>query len=88
MPYEEEKSPLSIAFGVVLKEQLEQPGFSAMQVHRDTGIARTSLYAWLRGTGDPSLSRVWSVAAALGLRPSELLKKVERQLNLQSTVKG
>lgn len=88
MPYDEEKSPLSIAFGVVLKELLEQPGFTAMQVHRDSGIARTSLYAWLRGTGDPSLSKVWTLAAALGLRPSELLKKVERQLDLQSAAKS
>jgi transcriptional regulator with XRE-family HTH domain len=79
----EEESPLHTAFGVVLAEWMEQEGITTADVHRRTGLARTSLYAWLRGRGDPSLSKLWTLSAALGLRPSELLKKVETQLDLQ-----
>jgi len=85
--FDDESSALRIAFGAVLKELLEQSGITATEIHRQTGIARTSLHAWLRGAGDPSLSKVWMLAAALDLRPGELIKKVERQLDLQSTTK-
>ena len=87
MGFDEETSPLRTAFGAVLQELLEKSEITATQVQRQTGIARTSLHAWLRGSGDPSLSKFWKLAVALDLRPSELIKKVEKQLDLQSAAK-
>jgi transcriptional regulator with XRE-family HTH domain len=87
MTFDEETSPLGTALSVVLTELIGQSEVTTAQIHRQTGIARTSLYAWLRGKGDPSLSKLWTLAAALDLRPSELLKKVEKQFDLHSATK-
>lgn len=69
-----------IAFGLVLRQLREQSGDSQDSFAHRTGYHRNYVGQLERGKKSPSLSALFSLSKALGIRPSQLLERVEKRL--------
>ena len=76
------KSNPKIAFGLVLRQLREQYGDSQDSFARRTGYHRNYVGQLERGEKSPSLSALFNLSRALGLRPSQFLERVEKRLGL------
>jgi len=65
------------AFGIVLREVRKEAGLSQLDVYVKFGIDRTQLSAIERGVQSPTLRTIHRFAKAYGLRPSELMRRME-----------
>jgi len=65
------------AFGIVLREVRKEAGLSQLDVYLKFGIDRTQLSAIERGVQSPTLRTIHRFAKAYGLRPSELMRRME-----------
>ena len=72
------KSGPEKAFGTVLREIREAAGLSQMDVYERIGIDRTYLSAIERGVQSPTVRMIVRLAKALGVTPSEIMKRMER----------
>lgn len=71
---------VSKAFGVVLRHHRKTKGWSQEKLALEAGHERVFI-SWLEnGRNQPSLSTVFSLALALGIAPSELVRDVEREV--------
>lgn len=68
---------LEDAFGQVLRAVRHERGMSQEALSLACGRHRTYVSLLERGGSSPSLSTVWLLAAALGVAPSELIRRVE-----------
>lgn len=71
-----------IAFGLVLRQLREQRGDSQDSFAHLTGYHRNYVGQLERGEKSPSLSALFNLSRALGLRPSQVLERVEKRLGL------
>ena len=72
------KSGPEKAFGIVLREIREAAGLSQMDVYENCGIDRTYLSAIERGVQSPTLRMIVRLSRALGIRPSDMMRRMER----------
>lgn len=73
----------SAAVGRVIRRIRRRRGLSQEVVSGLAGIARTHLTMIENGSKQANLETVWKIALALDLRPSELIRQVEEEI--QST---
>lgn len=69
---------LEAAFGKVLKTTREERGMSQEDLSFEAGLHRTYVSLLERGRNAPSIRALWALAQALDVRPSELIRGVER----------
>ena len=65
------------AFGKVLKEIRQKHSLSQEELGFESGYHRTYISLLERGRKSPSLNTVFQLATALGLLPSEILRRTE-----------
>jgi len=76
------------AFGKVLKEIRHEHSLSQEELGFESGYHRTYISLLERGKKSPSLNTVFQLATALGLLPSEILRRTEarvRQVSKRDT---
>ena len=69
----------SRTFGIVISRLRTSRGMTQESVSGLAGIARSHLVALENGEKTVKLSTLWSIAYALELRPSELIRLVEEE---------
>ncbi len=74
MPYN------SKALGIVIGRLRTSKGLTQEKMSGLAGIARSHLVALENGEKTVRLSTLWNIAYALGLKPSELIRLVEQEL--------
>ena len=74
MPYN------SKAFGIVIGRLRTSKRLTQEKMSGLAGIARSHLVALENGEKTVRLSTLWNIAYALGLKPSELIRLVEQEL--------
>lgn len=72
--------PLEKIFGEELRKAREQKGLSQEELGFESGYHRTYISQLERGLKSPTLKAIFSLANALGLNPTGLLKGVESRL--------
>ncbi len=77
MPYN------SKAFGIVISRLRTEKGMSQENLSAFAGIARSHLTMLENGRKTARLNTVFSIADALGVKPSELIRMVEEMDNKQ-----
>lgn len=75
MPYNSKK------FGVVIGRLRTERGLTQERMSGLAGIARSHLVALENGEKTLKLSTLWNIAYALDLKPSELIRFVEKEMN-------
>lgn len=75
-PMEDQRS-LQIKFGEVLRESRLRKSFSQEDLALICELDRTFISMLERGVRQPSLSSIFIIAEALGIKPSRLIKKLE-----------
>ena len=73
MPYN------SKAFGIVIGRLRTEKGLTQEKMSGLAGIARSHLAALENGEKTARLSTLWNIAYALELKPSELIRMVEKE---------
>ena len=73
MPYN------SKAFGIVIGRLRTERGLTQERMSGLAGIARSHLAALEKGEKTVKLSTLWDIALALDLKPSELIRQVEKE---------
>jgi transcriptional regulator with XRE-family HTH domain len=74
------RSNPKITFGLVLRQLREQAGDSQDAFAHRTGYHRNYVGQLERGEKSPSLTALFNLSKALGLRPSQMLERVEKRL--------
>ena len=69
-----------MVFGFVLRQLREQGGYSQDSFAYRTGYHRNYVGQLERGEKSPSLGALFNLSKALGLRPSQLLERMEKRL--------
>ena len=69
------------SFGAVLRQIREGRSLSQEQLGFESGYHRTYISLLERGLKSPSLGTIMSLAAALGVTATEMIRRVERQLD-------
>ncbi len=67
------------AFGVVISKLRVQKGLTQESLSGLAGIARSHLAALENGEKTAKMDTVWRIAEALGISPSELIRKTENE---------
>ena len=73
----EDQRSLQKKFGKVLKESRLRKSLSQEDLALECGLDRTFISMLERGVRQPSLSSIFIIAEALGIKPSRLVKNVE-----------
>lgn len=66
--------------GMVIQRIREEKGMSQELTSGLAGIGRTHLSAIERGVRKPTLETFYRIAEAMNMRPSELLRAIEREV--------
>jgi len=66
-------------FAQVLRQMRAERGLSQEELAFDSGYHRTYIGLLERGLRTPSITTVFKLAAALHIRPSELIRQTENQ---------
>lgn len=67
-----------IAFGKVLRDLRKSRGLSQEALAHEAELQRNFVSLLERGYNQPSINTLWKLAGALQVRPSTLIKAVER----------
>lgn len=70
----------SKAFGVVIGRLRMKKGMTQQSMSGLAGIARSHLAALENGEKTVKLSTLWAIAYALDLKPNELIRLVEKEM--------
>ncbi len=73
----EDQRSLQIKFGKVLRESRLRKSLSQEELALECGLDRTFISMLERGVRQPSLSSIFIISDALGIKPSSLVKKLE-----------
>ena len=74
----------AVIVGRVIQEYREKKGLSQEVVSGFAAIGRTHLSAIERGVRKPTLETFFRISDAMGIRPSELMAAIGRELERQS----
>jgi len=69
------------AFGKVLKEIRHERSLSQEELGFESGYHRTYISLLERGRKSPSLNTIFQLVAALGVSPSEILRRTEGRIS-------
>ena len=69
------------AFGKVLREIRHEHSLSQEELGFESGYHRTYISLLERGKKSPSLNTVFQLGAALGVSPSEILRRTEARVS-------
>lgn len=69
------------AVGKAIKKLRKETGKSQEVISGFAGIARSHLSMVENGTKQANFETLWKLADALGLKPSELVSKIEDEMN-------
>jgi len=69
------------AFGKVLREIRQEHSLSQEELGFESGYHRTYISLLERGRKSPSLNTVFQLAAALGVSPSDILRRTEARVS-------
>lgn len=67
--------------GNVIRQRRIQKGMTQELLSGLAGIARTHLTMIENGTKQPNFETIWKIALALDMKPSELVKEFEKELD-------
>ena len=70
----------NIAIGKTIKNIRKQKGMSQEVLSGFAGIARTHLTMIENGTKQANFETLWKIALALDMKPSELVKEIEKNI--------
>ena len=68
------------AIGQTIRNLRKQKGLSQDVLSGLAGIARTHLSMIENGSKQANFETIWRIAAALNMRPSELVRKIEQEI--------
>lgn len=68
---------LAVAFGKVIRELRLDAGLTQEQLGLEAGLRRTFVSLLELGQQQPSLTTLFKIAPALGVKPSEILRRTE-----------
>ena len=68
------------AIGQTIRNLRKQKGLSQDVLSGLAGIARTHLSMIENGSKQANFETIWRIAAALDMRPSELVRKIEQEI--------
>ena len=74
--------------GQVIQEYRERRGLSQEVVSGFADIGRTHLSAIERGQRKPTLETFYKISEALDIRASDLMKRIEKEMESQSKTDG
>ena len=74
----------NFAVGTVIRNLRKEKGISQDVLSGLAGIARTHLTMIESGTKQANFETLWKIALALDIRPSELVSKIEREIENNS----
>ena len=69
------------AFGEVLRDIRQEHSLSQEELGFESGYHRTYISLLERGRKSPSLNTIFQLAAALGVSPSEILRRTEARVS-------
>lgn len=72
-----EKDHIKKAFGSVLHDLRTEKKITHVELEDLSGITRKHIYNLEKGLNDPTLSNIFKLANAMGVKPTQLIKKVE-----------
>lgn len=67
------------AFGLIISRLRVQKGLTQEKMSGLAGIARSHLVSLENGTKTVRLDTLWRIADALGIKPSEIIRKIESE---------
>ncbi len=67
-------------FGRILRELRTQRGLSQEKLGFESNYHRTYISQLERGQKNPSLKAIFRLAGALGVRPSEMIRRIESRV--------
>ncbi len=73
-----EKKGIEQLFGQVLQETRKSRGLSQEELGFEANYHRTYISQLERGQKNPSLKAIFRLARALGVKPSEMIRQVEK----------
>jgi len=73
---------LADEFGAVLRELRLKQGLSQEKLALECGLDRTFISMLERGVRQPTLASIVALSKALGMRPSALIQRFEKALDL------
>jgi transcriptional regulator with XRE-family HTH domain len=68
---------LAVAFGKVIREMRLDAGLTQEQLGLEAGLRRTFVSLLELGQQQPSLTTLFKIAHALGVQPSEIVRRTE-----------
>jgi transcriptional regulator with XRE-family HTH domain len=68
---------LAVAFGKVIREMRLDAGLTQEQLGLEAGLRRTFVSLLELGQQQPSLTSLFKIATALGVTPSEIVRRTE-----------
>lgn len=68
---------LAVAFGKVIRELRLDAGLTQEQLGLEAGLRRTFVSLLELGQQQPSLTTLFKIAPALGVQPSEIVRRTE-----------
>jgi len=71
------RSPAHAAFGETIRQMRGELGLSQEALAEACDLDRTYISGIERGSRNPSLTNILKIAAALGVRPADLLARTE-----------
>lgn len=71
------KTPPDVAFGKVLRELRKERLLSQESLALEAGIQRNYVSLIERGVNKPTITTIFKLAAALKVKPSEIVSRVE-----------
>ena len=71
---------LELLFGQLLQEIRKKRGLSQEELGFESGYHRTYISLLKRGQKNPSLKTIFQLAKALKIRPSEIIQRIENQM--------
>lgn len=68
---------LAVAFGKVIRELRLDAGLTQEQLGLEAGLRRTFVSLLELGQQQPSITTLFKIATALGVTPSEIIRRIE-----------
>ena len=73
-------NPIATVFGEVLRVERQSRGISQEALALTAEVDRTFVSQMERGIRQPTLTTLWKLAAALDVKPSGFVQKMERRI--------
>jgi len=76
---------LEVAFGQILREIRQDRKISQEKLGFESGYHRTYIGLLERGKKNPSLTTIFNITNSLNIKASDLIERIEKRMNSQSS---